>query len=224
VMIVETLEIDFVKIDPRMKIFEHLRSAVTVRNECGQKAGRASLLEDGYRPFAGDEGFVVGADDHLCALQQRVFDQDFRIGSQRLRYPFWISQCLRRDPVLAIRTVEIAAQHSKTVGERSRIGVEERLLLDGIALYSGHISPRNVELAALIEANFTYPRLTLVNRAAVAAGVATDAIAVDRFAEGRVGPANVFVENVAQGGHICILRLGIASVAGRGRMVSRILR
>ena len=72
--------------------------------------------------------------------------------------------------------MEIAAEHAEAVGERAGIGVEERLLLDGIALHSGGVSPGDVELAAAIEADLADSGLAFGDRAAVAAGEAADAV------------------------------------------------
>ena len=87
--------------------------------------------------------------------------------------------------------------------------MEKWLLFDGIALHAGNISPRNVERAAAIEADLAHAGLPVGNRAAMSAGVAADAIAIQLFPESGVGFANVRVgcEDVMQRGHNCILRL-----------------
>jgi hypothetical protein len=97
--------------------------------------------------------------------------------------------------------MQVAAEHPKAVGERSRIGVKERLLLDGVALHAGGVSPGDIEFATAIEADFADSGLTVGDRAAVAAGEAAHAIVAERFDEGRIGFADSVVENVAQGGH-----------------------
>src|ERR1700721_2686088 len=158
VAIVETLEIDFVEVDPGVEIFEDLRRAVADGDEGGEESGFARLAEDGDRPFAGDQRLVVSA------------DHDFESGFERRRDSVWIAQSLGGDPVLTVRAVQIAAEHAEAVGERSRISVEEWLLLDGIALHSGNVTPGNVELAAVIEADFADAGLSIGNGAAVAAG------------------------------------------------------
>ena len=99
---------------------------------------------------AGDQRLVVGADQDSRALPQRVLHQGFRRGLQRSRHCVWIAQRLRSHPVLAICAMQIAAQHAEAVSQRARIGVEERFLLDGIALHAADISPRHVERAALV--------------------------------------------------------------------------
>jgi hypothetical protein len=73
--------------------------------------------------------------------------------------------------------------------------VEEWLLFDGIALDSGNVAPGNVELASAIEANFADSGLPFGNGAAVAAGIAAEAIAIQFFPESGIG----FADAVAGG-------------------------
>jgi hypothetical protein len=79
--------------------------------------------------------------------------------------------------------------------------MEERLLLDGIALHSSGVSPRDVEGAAAIEADFAHAGLALGNRAAVAARKTADAVVIKFFVESCVGLANSAVQDVAEGRH-----------------------
>jgi len=102
---------------------------------------------------------------------------------------------LRSDPVLTIGAVQVAAQHSETVGEGSGISVEERLLLDGVTLNSGNIAPGNIERATVIEANLADTGLSLGNRAAVAAGIAAYPIAIQLFPKSRVAFADAGVRS-----------------------------
>jgi hypothetical protein len=97
--------------------------------------------------------------------------------------------------------MEVAAEHAEAVGESAGIGVEERLLLDGIALHAGRVSPGNVELAAAIEADFADSGLTVGDWTTVAAGETADAVVAEIFDQARIGFADSLVENVAQGGH-----------------------
>jgi len=97
--------------------------------------------------------------------------------------------------------MEIAAQHAETVCERARMGVEERLFFDGIALHAGGVSPGDIEGAAPVVANFAHPGLALGNRTAVAAGKTADALVIEFFVERRVRLANSAVEDIAEGGH-----------------------
>jgi hypothetical protein len=79
--------------------------------------------------------------------------------------------------------------------------VEEWLLLDGIALSSGNVSPGNVERAAAVVADFTDARLAVGDGAAVAAGEAAKPAVVELLIEAWVGLMNSFVEETAKGGH-----------------------
>src|SRR5713226_3853584 len=192
-----------------MDILEHLRSPVAIRNIRGQQARLAGLAENRDRPFAGDQRLVICADQHFCALGKRVFDQQFGISLERRGDGVRVAQRLRSDPVLTIGAVQVAAQHSETVGEGSGISVEERLLLDGVTLNSGNIAPGNIERATVIEANLADTGLSLGNRAAVAAGIAAYPIAIQLFPKSRVAFADAGVrsEDVVYRGHRYILRL-----------------
>ena len=97
--------------------------------------------------------------------------------------------------------MEVATHHAKAVGKRAGIGVEERFLLDRIALGSGGVTPRNVELAASVEANLADAGLAIGNRAAVATGETAQAVIFEFFDQARFGFANSFVEDGAEGGH-----------------------
>src|SRR5260370_28226623 len=211
-MIVEALEVHLVEIDPGMDILEHLRSPVTVRNIRGQQARLAGLFENRDGPLAGDQRLIICADQNFCALGKRVFDQQFGISLERRGDGVRVAQRLRSDPVLTIGAVQVAAQHSETVGEGSGISVEEGLLLDGVTLNSGNIAPGNIERATVIEANLADAGLSLGNWAAVAAGIAAHSIAIQLFPKSGVAFADSGVsrQNVAQRGHVSILRLFFA--------------
>src|ERR1700730_2436427 len=73
--IVEALEIDFVEINPRPNVVEHLCGTISVRNKAGDEAGGPGLLEHSDRPLAGNQRLIVGADQNLGPLAQCVFDQ-----------------------------------------------------------------------------------------------------------------------------------------------------
>ena len=61
--------------------------------------------------------------------------------------------------------------------------MKERLLLDGIALHAADVAPGHVERAAPVVANFADAGQAVGNGAAVAAGIAAHAIAVELFVE-----------------------------------------
>jgi hypothetical protein len=97
--------------------------------------------------------------------------------------------------------VKIASQHAKAVSQCPGISVEKRLLLDGIALGSGHVSPGNVECAAAVVTNFADASLALRDWTTVAAGEAAYPASVELLVKARVGLLNSFVEKTAKGGH-----------------------
>jgi hypothetical protein len=68
-------------------------------------------------------------------------------------------------------------------------------------LHSGGISPRNVESAATVVADFAYAGLAVRNGTAMAAGKAAHAIVVELLVEYGIGFADFAIENVAEGGH-----------------------
>ena len=92
--------------------------------------------------------------------------------AQRRRDRGRIAQRLRRDPVLAVRAVQIAAEHAEAVGERAGIRVEERLLLDRIALHAADVAPRHAAAGRRVEAHLADADRAVGQRTAVAARVA----------------------------------------------------
>ena len=54
--------------------------------------------------------------------------------------------------------------------------VEERLLLDRVALHAADVSPGNIQPSALVEADFADAGLAFGNRAFVAAGITAQPI------------------------------------------------
>ena len=183
VALIETLQIHFVEVEPWAQVFEHLRSAVAVGDESGNQSGRFGFLHDGDGPLGGDERLVVGADQHLRALLQRVAHQGFGRGFERCRDRLRIAEGLRGHPVLAVGAVEIAAEHAEAVGECSGIGVEEGLLLDGVALHAADVSPGDIEGAVAIETNFADARLTFGDRAAVSASETAHTVPIELFVQ-----------------------------------------
>ncbi len=99
--------------------------------------------------------------------------------------------------------MQIAAQHTEAISQRSGIGVKEGFFFNGIALHAAYISPRHIKRSTLIEADFADAGLAIGNGTAMSAGKTTQPIAIKFFIENSF--ANVFVENVAKGGHEFIL-------------------
>jgi len=92
------------------------------------------------RPFGRDEGLVVRAHHQpgilpLGQRHQRIGGDVVRVGAGAL-----VPQRLGGEPVLAVAAMEVAAQHAE--GERVGAGedVEERLLLDRVALERGDVA------------------------------------------------------------------------------------
>src|SRR5689334_24810026 len=83
-----------------------------------------------------------------------------------------IAQRLRRHPVLAVPAMQIAAEHAEAIRERTGIGMEERLLLDRIALHAADIAPWHSQPTAIVETHFTHAHRALRNRALVSTRVA----------------------------------------------------
>ena len=102
--------------------------------------------------------------------------------------------------------MQIAAEHAKAVSQRAGISVEERLLFNGIALHAADVSPGNIKLSSLIEANFADAGLCVGDGTTVSAGETAHAITIKFFV--KLTFANVFVEDLAKGGHCPILPLG----------------
>lgn len=101
--------------------------------------------------------------------------------------------------------MQIASQHAEAVGERSGIRMKEWLFLNRITLYSAHISPRHVESATAIKANFADARVSLGDRATMSARVTAHAIAIKLLNQVGIGLSNAHIEEVAEGGHNFIL-------------------
>jgi hypothetical protein len=77
--------------------------------------------------------------------------------------------------------------------------MEERLLLDGIALHPAHISPRHVERARLVVAYLANSGLTVGDGTAMTAGVAAHPIAIEFLVQ--ITFTDVLVNDVAKGRH-----------------------
>ena len=101
--------------------------------------------------------------------------------------------------------MKVAAKHSEAVGQRPGIGMEKRLLLDGVALNAADISPRDIQSSAAIVTHLANSRLTVRDGTAVAAGVTAHAIAVELFV--KLALTHVFVNDVTQGRHDAYLSL-----------------
>ena len=198
--IVEALEIDLVDVEPRREVLDHLRRAIAVRDEPRRQAARAGRLEHRHAPLGGDQRLVVGGDDHARALPHGVARQRVRLHVTRWRHRRRIAQRLRRDPVLTVAAVQVAAEHAEAVGEAARPGVEERLLLDGIALHAGDVSPRDLQDAVVVVTNLADADRAGRDPAVVTAGMALDP-AVGR-AVVDLAFTSAHRQQLAQAGHV----------------------
>jgi hypothetical protein len=93
--------------------------------------------------------------------------------------------------------MQIAAQHSEAVSKGSGISMEEGLLLDGVALHSADVTPRDIERAAAVEPDLADARLTFGDRATMPAGVAANAVAIEFLDEVGIGLSNALIQDVA---------------------------
>jgi hypothetical protein len=82
--------------------------------------------------------------------------------------------------------------------------MEEGLLLDGIALDSANVAPRNIKFPTLVVANLADTHLPICDRATMATGKATDAVPLDGFVE--IALANVLIQNFTEGRQLTPLR------------------
>src|SRR6266850_980239 len=168
--ILKTLEVDLVEIHPWFDVFENLRRAVAVRNIRRLQAFGARNFEDLDSPLAGDQRFVVRACHNAGAVLQRQRYELFRCEPMGRSNRIGIAYRLRCDPILAIRAMEVAAEHTEAHRQRSRQRMEERLLLDRVELERAYISVWNQQPSTAIEADPANAVQAIENDAAVAAG------------------------------------------------------
>ena len=97
--------------------------------------------------------------------------------------------------------MKIASEHAETVGERAGIGVEEWLLLNGVALGAANVSPRHVERSTTVIADLADTCLSLRDRAAVSAGVTAEPIVLQFGVKARVGLSDLLIKDGAERSH-----------------------
>ena len=219
--IVEAFEIDFVQIDPRAQIFEHFRRAVAVRHVSRRQPPCLGLLEDGHGPLARDERLIVRAHHHARVQPKRIVNEPFRRRLQRRRNGSRIAERLRRHPVLAVPTVQIASKHPEAVRERAGLRVKEWLLLDRITLNAAHIAPGNEQTSAFVEPHLADANRALRQRTAVAARVAAQPAVRQPLVQ--FAFARLVREHLSQCGHgllHCSARLRALRFGARSRGLS----
>src|SRR3972149_206318 len=121
------------------------------------------------RPPARIAGLVAGGGEGAPPVTPRQAHQLFTATKHRRGYRLRVSESLRGEPILTIAAVEIASEHAERQSIRPRQGVEERFLLDGIALQRPHVAPGDPERPPFIEAHLTDSQPSLGNEASVAA-------------------------------------------------------
>ncbi len=102
--------------------------------------------------------------------------------------------------------MQIAPEHAEAERERAGVGVEERLLLDGIALHAADVAIWNVEDAAAIEAHAADAFRAVRNRAGVTAGMTAQPATLDRLHELRRRLDRPGFEHLGERRHEFILR------------------
>src|SRR5207244_7030148 len=127
-------------------------------------------------PFRGAQRFVIGGGGEAGALPLRAVDQLLWRDVPRVGERPRIAQRLRRDPVLAIRTVQVTTEHAERERVRTRESVEERLLLDRVALQGSHVASGNHQRAAAVVADLADAPQAIFDQASVRARVAADLI------------------------------------------------
>jgi hypothetical protein len=95
--------------------------------------------------------------------------------------------------------MEIAAEHSKAVGQHAWVGMKKWLFLDRITLHSAHVAPGNIQSAALVVADLAYSGLAFRNGATMSAGMTANPIVLEFLVQ--ITLTNVPVNNVAKSGH-----------------------
>ena len=105
---------------------------------------RPQILEDGHRPFGGDERLVVARYDQPRTGPARGVDHLVRRQFNDRRAGLRITQRLAGHPVLAITAMEITTEHPERERVAAGINVEKRFFLDRIARQSaGHVTERH---------------------------------------------------------------------------------
>jgi hypothetical protein len=95
--------------------------------------------------------------------------------------------------------VQIAAEHSEAISQRTWVGVKKRLLLDRIALDAADISPGYVEGSAAIVAYLADSGLAFGDWATMTTGITAYPVAVEFLV--KFAFAHVLVDDIAKGSH-----------------------
>ena len=79
--------------------------------------------------------------------------------------------------------MQVAAEHAEAVREGTGIGVKEGFLFDRVTLHAANVPLRDIQAATLIEPHLADPQRALRDRTTVSTGIATDALAIERFVQ-----------------------------------------
>ena len=187
-LVVHGLQVHLVEVDPGTDVVEHLRRPVAVGDVGRVEVSPLGFAEDRDGPFGGDERLVVGGHHGRRAALSGEPGEGFRREVAWLADGLRVADRLRREPVLAVRAVKVAAEHTegKSVGAGQR--VEEGLLLDGIALEGPDVAPGHLQDAPFVVTDAADALAPLRDRAPVPAGVAAQAPILEALDElGRGG-------------------------------------
>src|SRR4051812_16338350 len=97
--------------------------------------------------------------------------------------------------------MQVAAEHAEAERESTRIGVEERLLFDGVALDAGDVSPRHAQPAVVIEAHLAHAERAGRDRTLMPARVTPQAIPIERLDQFGRRLARAAAQQFLKGGH-----------------------
>src|SRR2546421_944726 len=198
--VIHRLEVDLVAVGPGTDVVEHFGRGVAVRDKRRLEAARVRRLEHVHGPFGGDERLVVRRPDQLGALAERQPHQAVGRHVRREHARGGVAQRLAGEPVLAVAAVEVAPQHPEGERVRAREGVEERLLLGGIALQGGDVSGGRVQGAVLVEAHLADAAAPRFDETAVPAGEAANRAAPVRQPLDQLALAHPGVERLRERG------------------------
>ena len=99
--------------------------------------------------------------------------------------------------------MQIAPEHPEAVRQTAWVGVEERLLLDRVALHTGNIAPGHPQVAPFVVADLADADCPIRNRAPMSARKAPEPVRVDLLVD--LPLPGVSTEGLGEGGHRWVL-------------------
>src|SRR5262249_52866281 len=158
------------------------RRGVAVGNKSAGQPRRSSFLENGHPPFGRDQRLVVARHNQFgvfAKCQSDEFGWRNRLNRDRRG---GIAQGLAGDPILAVRTMQVAPHHAERERIAPRVDMEERLLLNRVALQGADVAERHTKVTVLDEPDLADSSLPLADQTAMAASHTADA-AILRMAQ-----------------------------------------